>query len=208
MSATMIQDSVPEVRESVPPRDFTAWNPLIVALGLLTFAGVAAFADGAGVDSGRALQFALLHAELAACVLLLFPGRGVVGNLLSVTACFFVASAVALLLSFAAPGGPALESRAAALGVWLFCGGVLALGARLGGEWILRGRLLLLCLFALPALAHYLALEYGGASLLHLRPFSPNWALAAGQLSWLPLLPASLLPWAAAFVLARYREAP
>lgn len=215
----MIQESAPDVRQPQPPEappGVPAWNPLLVAVCLLALAGLAAWpalGTGAGVSPGRTLQLAILNAELTACVLLLYPARGrsrgaVMSSLLAAFACFFAASAVSLLLNFLAHRGLALASRPGALGAWLFCGGALALGARLGGGWVFRARLLLLVLFALPALGHYLALEYGGASLLHLRPWSPHWALAAGELSWLPLLPASLPLWALAFALPLKKEAP
>jgi hypothetical protein len=191
-----------------------AYNPLIIAAFLLAVAGVAALpALGApmGVGHDRSLQLAVIHAELAACVLLLFPRveanrAAVARNLLWTLACFAAASAVVMLLHFAARENLPLHSRPAALGAWMFAGGVLALGARLGGVWTLRLRLALLAIFALPALAHYLALEYAGASLLHLRGWSPNWALAADRLSWLPLLPAAALPWAAALALKDAKE--
>lgn len=91
----------------------------------------------------------------------------------------------------------------------MFAGGLLAVGARLGRPWALRARVLLLCVFALPALAHYFALEYGGGSLLHLRPISPAWALAAGELDRsICLLFAAVPLWATALALPSPKAAP
>jgi hypothetical protein len=190
------------------------YNPLLVVCALLGVAGllaIPAIGEPLGVRADRSMQIAVIHAELAACVLLLLPRRGgsrgaVALNLAATLACFAAASACVLLLSFLDPGELPWQTRAGAFGAWMFAGGVLALGARLGSPWPSRGRILLLCLYGLPVLAHYIALEYAGASLLHLRPLSPSWALAAGELSWLPLLPLSLLPWAGAFALPQRRE--
>jgi hypothetical protein len=185
------------------------FNPLIVVAALLAFAGLAALpavGNPAGVGHDRTLQLAVIHAELAACVMLFLPLRertrsAAIRNLLSALACFAAASGCVLLLTFAARGGLPWDTRAGALAAWLFAGGVLSAGARLGGPWVARMRIALLCLFGAPALAHYFALEYSSASLLHLRGLSPSWALAAGDLSWLPLLPLAALPWAVALML-------
>ncbi|MCC7509952.1 MAG: hypothetical protein IT464_11370 [Planctomycetes bacterium] len=190
-------------------------SPLIVVVVLLTAAGLcslAGIAEPMGVGNDRTLQLAMIHAELACCTLLFLPlgarTRGAAfRNLLAVAACFTAASASVLLLDFVARGGLPWQSRGGALGAWLFAGGAISLGARLGGSWVMRARVALLCMFALPPLAHYLALEYASASLLHLRPVSPSWALAAGTLSWWPLLPMALLPWAAALALPAPKQA-
>lgn len=196
----------------VPP---VTHSPLVVAVFLFAVAGICSLAgigEPMGVGNDRTLQLATIHAELACCVLLFLPlcarTRGAaLRNLLAVTACFAAASACVLLLHFVARGGLPWQSRGGALGAWLFTGGVISLGARLGGAWVMRARVALLCMFALPPLAHYLALEYASASLLHLRPVSPSWALAAGALSWWPLLPMALLPWAAVLALPAPKQA-
>src|SRR5690606_23340152 len=95
----------------------------------------------------------------------------------------------------------------AALAAWLFAGGVLACGGRFGPAWLTRARIGLLLLFALPALAHYLALEYASAGLLFWRAWSPSWALAAGELSPWPLLPAAAVLWAVALAIPARKEA-
>lgn len=165
-----------------------------------------------GVGHDRSLQLAVIHAELAACVLLFFPRPGArpaaLQNLLGVLACFAVASACVMLFQFAALGDLPGASRPGALAAWTFAGGWLALGARFGGVWVARSRIALACLFALPALAHYLSLEYASANLLHLRALSPSWALVVDELSWLPLLPAAVVPWALAIALPARKEAP
>jgi hypothetical protein len=191
------------------------FNPLIIVVFLLGVAGlvsISAVGEPMGIGLDRTLQIAVVHAEFAACVLLLFPRRGnarkiAALNLLNVAACFAAASACVMLIRFAALGDLPWQTRAGALAAWAFAGGVLALGARVGADWVARARIAVLCVFAVPALAHYLALEYAGASLLHLRGLSPSWAFAAGELSWLPLLPAGVLPWVLAFALPARGEA-
>ncbi|MBX3459462.1 MAG: hypothetical protein KF696_05750 [Planctomycetes bacterium] len=186
------------------------FNPLIIVAFLLAVAGVCAlpvFGAGMGVGVDRTLQLAVLHTELACCALLLLPAVGtrratVLRNLLIVLACFAAASACVMLLHFAARGDLPLQTRLGAFGAWMFAGAWLSLGARLGRDWLARARLLVLCVFALPALAHYLALEYGGSSLLHLRPVSPNWSLAVGDPNACILLLWAALPlWALALAL-------
>jgi hypothetical protein len=191
------------------------FNPLIIVAFLLGVAGLVAIpavGEPMGVGPDRSLQLAIVHAELAACALLLFPRvdrtrKAAALNLLNVLACFAAASACVILFRFAALGDLPWDTRVGALGAWAFAGGWLALGARNGGVWLSRARVALVCAFAAPVLAHYLSLEYAGASLLHLRGVSPSWALAAGDLSWMPLLPAGALAWVLALALPARQEA-
>lgn len=184
------------------------FNALLVAGSLLAVGGLVSLAPVRG-ELGIALddswQLALVHAEFALAPLLYIPacgGRGkAVGNLASAAACWTAASSVTLLFSFCALADLGLDTRALSAAVWLAVSGLLALGARFGRRWVLGGRVLLLCGFGLPPLWHYLLLEYVGASGNHLTPLSPNWALAAQQADWWPLLLAGGLCWAAALVL-------
>ncbi len=64
-----------------------------------------------------------------------------------------------------------------------------------------RARVGVLAVFALPPLWHYLLLEYAGASALHLRALSPNWALASGDISLWWLGAGGVAAWIAAFAL-------
>jgi hypothetical protein len=152
-----------------------------------------------------------MHAELALAPLLFMPARGgrrlARVNLLVAAACWAAGAAVVLLFSFTTRSELGLLSRAFSSVAWLACSGLLSLAARAPDGWLPRARVLLLCTFGLPPLWHYLALEYGGASALHLRPLSPNWSLAAGELNpWL-LLPAGLVCWAAALAWPERRPA-
>ncbi len=191
------------------------FNPLIVVVFLLGVAGlvsIGAVGGPMGVGLDRNLQVAVVHAEFAACVLLLFPRVGgerkaAALNLLNVLACFAAASACVMLFRFAALGDLPVETRMGALAAWSCAGGALALAARYSANWVTRARITVLCVFAVPALAHYFSLEYAGATLLHLRGVSPSWAFAAGDLSWMPLLPAGVVLWALALALPARKEA-
>lgn len=184
------------------------FNALLVAASLLAVGGLVALGPvrGAlGLALVDAWQLALIHAELALVPLLFLPrsgGRGkAMANLAAAAACCAAGAAVILLFSFAAPGDHGLQTRGLAASVWLAGSGLLALGARVGPRWVLRGRVLLLCAFGLPPLWHYLLLEYAGASGGHLAAFSPNWALATRAVSLWPLLLAGALAWAGALAL-------
>ena len=184
------------------------FNALVVALTLLTVGGLVAYApvrSALGLALDESWQLALIHAELALVPLLYLPaagGRGkALGNLASAGACGAAAGAVVLLFSFASTRELAWQSRSLAASVWLGVSGVLALGARFGTQWVVRARVVLLCAFGLPALWHYLALEYGQASVGHLTAVSPLWAVATDDVSLWPMLVAGLLTWLAAIIL-------
>jgi hypothetical protein len=184
------------------------FNALIVAAALLAVgAGVALApvreAFGLGLDDSW--QLALIHAEFALAPLLFLPARGpramVFNNLTVAAACWAAAAAVVALFSFASMNDFAWQTRGLSTAVWLACGGLLSLAARGEGRWIGRARILLLCAFGLPPLWHYLALEYGGASVTQLRPLSPSWAIGTPDVTLWPLVLAGGLCWVAAFAI-------
>lgn len=184
------------------------FNALLVAGSLLAVGGLVALGpvrSSLGLALDDAWQLALIHAELALAPLLFMPvagGRGkALTNLVTAAACASAGAATVLLFSFASMGEVGLDTRAFAGSVWLAVSGPLALGARFGAHWVLRGRILLLCAIGLPALWHYLLLEYAGSSGGQLAPFSPNWALATQSVSLWPLLLAGALAWFGALAL-------
>jgi hypothetical protein len=180
-----------------------SYNPFLVAVLMLAAAAIlAGTALGAafGVQHDVSLQRALVHVELALAPLFFLPlvsrGRDAAArNALNLAACAAVSAAVVALFSFLTREPVALETRAGALAAWVFAGGWLAFAASLGSAWVVRARVALVCVFALPPLWHYLALEYGGASLLHISWLSPSWAFARDALDWWPLLLAGLPAW-------------
>lgn len=184
------------------------FNALLVAGSLLAVGGLVALGpvrSALGLALDETWQLALIHAELALAPLLFMPvagGRGkALTNLAAAAACTSAGAATVLLFSFAVMGGVGLDTRALAGVAWLAVSGLLALGARFGPHWVLRVRVLVLCAFGLPALWHYLLLEYAGASGGHLAALSPNWALATHSISLWPLLLAGALAWSGALAL-------
>lgn len=157
---------------------------MLAAAGLL-WLGTAPEAWGVGRD-GRLIA-ALVHLEIALAVLAVpaRPGRALASWLVNFStwaACWAACSATVLLFEFASAEGPGLATRTLSLSAWLAAGGALALGAALSRQGSHRARVLLLCLFALPALFHYLGLEYSGSSQAHLQSLSPHWLLALDRL--------------------------
>lgn len=181
------------------------FNALLVAASLLVVGGLVAIGpvrSALGLALDESWQLALVHAELGLAPLLFLPVGGgrtkALQNLAAAAACCAAGAAVVLLFSFSAMGDAGFATRALAGAVWLAVSGLLALGARFAPHWVWRGRLLLLCVFGLPPLWHYLLLEYAGASGGHLAGLSPNWALATRDISLWPLLLAGGLTWAGA----------
>jgi hypothetical protein len=184
------------------------FNALIVASALLAVGAIVALApvrEALGLALDDSWQLALIHAELALMPLLFLPVRGgraeAVSNLTAAAACWAAAGAVVMLFSFASMGDLALSTRGLSAAGWLACGGMLSLAARGERRWVGSARILLLCAFGLPPLWHYLALEYGGASAVHLKPLSPGWAIATQDVTLWPLLTAGVLCWVAAFAI-------
>ncbi|MCB9895490.1 MAG: hypothetical protein H6839_13665 [Planctomycetes bacterium] len=190
------------------------FNALIIATSLLAIGGLVAYApvrESLGLALDDSWQLALIHAELALAPLLFRPALGdrrkAFENLASAAACWGAGGAVVLLFSFASMHDLAWQTRPLSAGVWLAVSGILSLGARFGPGWAARGRVLLLCAFGLPALWHYLMLEYGEASADSLTSVSPSWALATNDVSYWPLLLAGVVTWAAALALPSRRSA-
>jgi hypothetical protein len=188
------------------------FNALVVGAVLLAVAGVVAVAavrSALGLALDDTWQLAVIYAELAVAPLLFFPLRGgrkeALGNLCSALACWSVGTAVVMLFTFASTAEAAIETRVLSAAVWLAASGLLSLAARSEG-WVVRARVLLLCAFGLPPLWHYLALEYGGTTATHLRPLSPAWSLASGDVTLWPLLLAGGLCWVAAFAIPERRR--
>lgn len=186
------------------------FNALLVVSVLLALGGLFALpgerqAAGLGLDGSW--QLAVIHAELALAPLLYLPvvgeRRSALNNLLGGASCWAAGGAVVLLFGFA--GGAGWSTRALSACVWLAVSGVLAMGARRDAAMVQRGRVLLLALLALPALWHYLLLEYAGATGAHLRAISPNWGLATNQPALWPLLLIGTLCWVGAFALPTRR---
>lgn len=195
-------------------KEWMKFNALLVASMLLALGGLLAL-SGVRESLGTALddswQLALIHAEFALAPLLFLPvvgGRKVAAtNLLAGAACFAAGGAVVLLFSFASMRGAGWDTRMLSACVWLAVSGLLALAARRDAVWVTRGRVLLLALFGLPALWHYFLLEYAGADGSHLRPLSPNWALATNDITLWPLAIIGVLCWIGAFALPDRRAA-
>lgn len=182
------------------------FNPLLV-VGVLLGAGALAalpfVRESTGLARDESWQLAVIHTELALAPLLFLPSVGgrkdALANLLSAAACWACAAACVLLFSFPSLAGVGWQTRGLGAAVWLFASGLLALAARGGGPWVARARAGMLAVFALPPLWHYLTLEYAGASALHLRVLSPNWAVAAGDVNPWWLAGIGLVAWVAAF---------
>lgn len=190
------------------------FNALLVASVLLAFGGLLALAgvrEAFGTALDDSWQLALIHTELGLAPLLFLPVIGdrkiAVNNLLAGAACWAAGGAVILLFSFASMRGAGWDTRALSASVWLAVSGVLTLAARGGGVWVTRGRVLLLVVFGLPPLWHYLSLEYAGADGTHLRALSPNWSLVSNDVTLWPLAVVGVLAWIGAFALPDRRPA-
>lgn len=200
--------------------------PAVVVFALLAFGAILSAAPwraDLGLDSGKALLLALLHIELALTLLLPGPRRPDSRRALFMQgawllACATASSAALLCFAYRAQPEVVLKARGLALACWAAAFGVSALGhalqSRLGGPWELRLRLIWLSVAALPALWHYFALEYAQRSLLHLRPLSPHWLLAAfpdgawTELEYWPLVALAATCWLAAAILTRQGSQP
>jgi len=199
------------------------FQPAIVVAILLASAALSAVeswraAFGIAIDAS--LQRALVHIELALPLLVLAPApfkqrSEAFVAILWAAACMLAGSATLFAFSFVSTSPLPLQTRGLSAAAWIASCGVTCLGAafegRLGGPWLVRARLAWLCVAALPVLWHYFALEYATKSLLHLRPLSPHWLLAAfpdaawDTLSYWPLLLLGGGTWLAALILTRGR---
>ena len=188
-------------------------NALLVASTLLAFGGLLAL-SGTRAALGTALdhtwQLALMHLELALAPLLFLPVIGerkhAFTNLLAGAACWAAGGAVVLLFGFASMRDAGWDSRALSAVTWLAVSGLLALAARRDAVMVTRGRVLLLAMFGLPVLWHYLLLEYAGATGTHLRALSPNWSLLSQGVPLWPLALVGALCWIGAFALPDRRS--
>jgi hypothetical protein len=168
------------------------------------------------------LQRALVYVELALPLLVFAPApfkrRGeALHTPLWALACLTAGSATLFAFSFASTSHIIQQTRGLSAAAWAVGCGIASLGAalegRFGGPWILRARVAWLSVATLPALWHYFALEYATKSLLHLRPLSPHWLLAAfpdgawDTLSYWPLLALGGGTWLAALILTRQGQA-
>jgi len=167
------------------------YQPALVALALFACAAalwVPQWREGLGIELNASFIRALIHVELALPVLLLIqplPQRrfDCALALINACACFCCTSAALLTMAFISSPELILRTRLLGASSWLAAGGLQLLGAaldtRLDGFWRSRIRVGWIALTGLPVLWHYFALEYSQKSLLHLRPLSPNWLLAA-----------------------------
>jgi hypothetical protein len=200
------------------------FQPAIVVAILLASASVLAVeswraAFGIAIDAS--LLRALVHIELALPLLVLAPvhhsssAAKRAWRLLWAAACMLAGSATLFAFSFVSTSPFPLQTRGLCAAAWVASCGVTCLGAalegRMGGPWLVRARVAWLCVAALPALWHYFALEYATKSLLHLRPLSPQWLLAAypdadwETFTYWPLLALGGGTWLAALILTRGR---
>lgn len=156
----------------------------MLAAGALLWAGVAP--EAWGVQRNATLVFALVCLELGLGALVPVKagaGRDVLAvNAASTLACWAGCSACVLLFSFVTPLPIGLETRVLSLCAWLCAGGVLAGAAALSSQGAGRARPLLLAVLGLPALLHYIGLEYAGSSQAGLAALSPHWLLARGEI--------------------------
>lgn len=157
---------------------------ILLASAALLWAGAAP--EGWGIVPGAPLVLAVVCIELALAPLMFLPATGrdravVASNAAWFVACWLACSAAVMLLEFASPGSPALATRPLSVSAWLAAGGALALSAAISPQGPRTVRPLLLALFGLPALLHYLSLEYAGASQAGLAAVSPHWLLARGE---------------------------
>lgn len=210
------------LRPMVPDRFLPAISvTTLLACGAVL--SVAPWSVDLGIDSGKTLLLALLHIELALTLLLPGPGpqsgrRALLVQGAWLAACAASSSAALLCFAYRAQPEVVLEVRGLALACWAAAFGVSALGhalqSRLGGPWALRLRLIWLAVAALPVLWHYFALEYAQRSLLHLRPLSPHWLLAAfpdgawTPLEYWPLVALAAATWLSAAILTRQGTKP
>jgi hypothetical protein len=199
------------------------FQPAIVVAILLASAlalAVESWREAFAISVDESLQRALVYVELALAVLVLAPSpfKRRADALLAplwALACLAAGSATLFAFSFASTSTFVQQTRGLSAAAWAASCGAVSLGAalegRLGGPWISRARVAWLGVAALPALWHYFALEYATKSLLHLRPLSPHWLLAAfpdgawATLSYWPLLLLGGGTWLAALILTRGR---
>ena len=197
------------------------FQPAIVVAILLASAAalaVESWRKAMGIAVDESLQRALIYVELALPLVVFAPGafkrRGeALLAPLWALACVMAGAATLFAFSFASSSHLVQQTRGLAAAAWAASCGLVSLGAalegRFGGPWIMRVRAAWLCLATLPALWHYFALEYATKSLLHLRPLSPHWLLAAfpdgawDTLSYWPLLVLGGGTWLAALFLTR-----
>lgn len=193
------------------------YSPLICVTLLLGAAGalwLGAAPQSWGLGHDTTLVRALVYLELALAPLVLCPKPGresaiVLGNLLHFAATWLAASACVLLFSFAGADSPAWQTRLVSLCAWLAAGGLLALGAALSPAGPARVRPLLLALFGLPLLFHYIGLEYAGASQSHLAALCPHWLVWRGDYgpAWV-LMALGLAGWLGAGGLCLWKRRP
>ncbi|MBX3474975.1 MAG: hypothetical protein KF754_11375 [Planctomycetes bacterium] len=184
---------------------------MLAAAGLL-WAGLAPSEWRVGRDAG--LITALLHLELALGVLLVpyragRDRRHLALNFATWAGCWGATSAAVLLFSFVDPLPAALHARALSLCAWLAAGGAAALACCISPDGAMRARMAVAAVFGLPALFHYLGLEYAGASQLPMAGFSPHWLLAQGRIGpawWLG--GAGITAWLAALALCLRARRP
>lgn len=191
--------------------------PLICVCLLLGAAGMvyAGLAPAQwSLSPNASLVLALVYLEMALAPLVLAPRTGrdtatVAANLAGTAACWIAASAAVLLFTYLSPTSFGLDSRVLSLCAWLAAGGILAAAATMGPRARESARVLVIATFTLPALFHYLSVEYSGASQFALASVSPHWLLARGVLepSWW-LAGAGFAGWAAAAILCLARRRP
>jgi hypothetical protein len=157
---------------------------VLLGFAALAYAGV--WPDSWGIAPNGSLVVALVYLELAVAVLIPSPTPGrdratLAANAAGMAACAAAAGAAVLLFGYLTTTTPGLDTRPLSLSAWLGAGGVLAGAAALGRGARESARVLLLATFGLPALFHYLSLEYSGASQIWLANLSPHWLIALGR---------------------------
>lgn len=197
------------------------FQPAIVVAILLASAAVLAvesWRSAFSIAVDESLQRALVYVELALPLTVFAPqpfkrrGEALHAPLWAL-ACLTAGSATLFAFSFASTSHIIQQTRGLSAATWAASCGAVSLGAalegRFGGHWISRVRISWLGVATLPVLWHYFALEYATKSLLHLRPLSPHWLLAAfpdaawDSLSYWPLLALGSGTWLAALILTR-----
>ncbi len=158
---------------------------LLVAAHVLLTGSWAVETLGLVSDAGR--WRAILYVELALPLFVLWPAvlasrRDLGGFVSSLAAGFLASSAMMFIFAYLSSPAPVWQSRAPVLAMWVFCGGLTALAARLDrtdGRRRLAARIGLVCVTGLPLLWHYFALEYAQKSLSGLQSLSPHWVMGA-----------------------------
>jgi hypothetical protein len=185
-----------------------------VLFGFAALAYAEAVPEEWGIAPNGSLVIALVYLELALAVLIPLPKPGreratFVANAAGVAACAAAASAAVLLFGYLTTTSPGLDTRPLCFSAWFAAGGVLAGAAALGPGPRESARVLLLAVFALPALFHYLSLEYSGASQLPLAHLSPPWLLALGRpgFAWW-LIGVGALGWISSAALCLWKRRP